>query len=229
MKNVEKMYARWEKLLNQAGDADEIEWTSKEIINSLKSIGWDLDDLSETISIVESNPARFKLSPAEVSTRKRFVSATQSRVTEIRTELTSSDAKSKAAGAKRSALMAGGSGPSSRYAKLEKEAEARNDEFIEDQSQKQELIMREQDTQLAEVSSTVGVLKDMGSRINNELEDQNRLLDELDLEMETTSERLKRTIQRVDKVLAISRDGKQSCMICLLLMVLFILIIVYVS
>lgn len=36
-----------------------------------------------------------------------------------------------------------------------------------------QLIMREQDTQLEEVGQTIGVLKDMGRAIGDELEDQN--------------------------------------------------------
>ena len=37
-----------------------------------------------------------------------------------------------------------------------------------------QLIMRTQDTQLAEVGATIGTLKTMGAAIGDELEDQNR-------------------------------------------------------
>ena len=68
-------------------------------------------------------------------------------------------------------------------------------------------IMRKQDTQLQEVGATVGVLSTMGRTIADELDDQNRLLDEMESEIETTTERLKRTIDKVDKVLAISKGA----------------------
>eukprot|EP00039_Didymoeca_costata_P028303 m.20614 g.20614 ORF g.20614 m.20614 type:complete len:251 (+) comp6897_c0_seq1:305-1057(+) len=233
LKQSEKLYARWqqmlEKISNGGGDKEELDYTTKEVLNGLKSIGWDLEDLSETISIVEASPARFKIDQTEIAARKRFVDQTQRRTNEIKNHVTGSETKQKIASGARSALMSGGTGPASRYAKLEKEAEERNSEFIEDQSQKQQQIIREQDKQLTEVGSSIGVLKTMGTAIGNELEDQNRLLDELDHELETTQDRLKRTIQRVDKVLGISKDGKQSCCICLLILILIILIIVYVS
>ena len=71
-------------------------------------------------------------------------------------------------------------------------------------------IMKSQDTQLGEVGQTIGVLTTMGRAIGDELEDQNRLLDEMESEIESTTQRLKRTIDKVDKVLAISK-GLFSC------------------
>jgi syntaxin 6 len=169
----------------------------------------------------------FQIGGQEMGERKQFITTTTKQVSDIRTHLSSSESKAKVAAGARKALLGGGGGASSRYAKLESEIASSNDEFIQDQGQKQELIMREQDTQLEEVASTMGALKEMGAMIGDELEDQNRLLDEIDEEMDSTSEKLKRTIAKVDTVLAISKDGKQSCAICLLVIVLIILIIVW--
>jgi hypothetical protein len=62
----------------------------------------------------------------------------------------------------------------SRYAKLESDAAAANDDFIDDQAMQQEVIIREQDSQLGEVAQTLGSLRSMGQAIGDELEDQNR-------------------------------------------------------
>lgn len=43
--------------------------------------------------------------------------------------------------------------------------------FIENEYQTQQMVMREQDTQLSEVSQTIGVLKNMGVMIGDELDD----------------------------------------------------------
>jgi len=229
LQQATKLYQRWQQLLDQLGSGagkEDLERTEKDLLSSLKSIGWDLEDLSETISLVEENPTRFKIDSQELTQRKQFVKETTKKVADIRSHIKSSDAKAKVAAGSRKALLGGG-GAASRYAKLEQEAAASNDAFIQDQGQKQELIMQTQDTQLAEVGATIGTLKTMGAAIGDELEDQNRLLDEIDLEMDSTSEKLKRTIAKVDTVLAISKDGKQSCAICLLVIVLIILIIVW--
>lgn len=55
------------------------------------------------------------------------------------------------------------------------------------------------------------------------------LLEDMDQEMNSTQDRLKAVISKVDKTLAISRDGKQSCCICLLIITVFILMMVYVT
>lgn len=229
LRQANTLFQRWQQLVDglaQGGSKDDLERVEKELNTSLKSIGWDLEDLNETVSLVESNPGRFKIGGQEMAQRKQFIKETTKTVSDIRNHLSSSEAKAKVAAGARKSLLGGG-GASSRYAKLESEIASSNDAFIQDQGQKQELIMREQDTQLEEVASTMGALKEMGAAIGDELEDQNRLLDEIDLEMDSTSEKLKRTIAKVDKVLAISKDGKQSCAICLLIIVLIILIIVW--
>ena len=46
--------------------------------------------------------------------------------------------------------------------------------FIDDQQQTQSMIMQEQDQQLEEVGQTIGVLKQMGTMIGDELESQNQ-------------------------------------------------------
>jgi len=59
--------------------------------------------------------------------------------------------------------------------------------------------------QLDEVAETVGVLKQMGHIIGNELDEQAELLDDFENEMENTSQRLVRTLAKVDKALNITK------------------------
>lgn len=100
---AQSLHQRWSELLSQAGGAskEELDWTTNELRNSLRSIEWDLEDLDETInilfnhsfhkyllngnikflncfeSIVESNPRKFHLDIAEMSKRKHFISNTR--------------------------------------------------------------------------------------------------------------------------------------------------------
>lgn len=48
--------------------------------NSLRSIEWDLEDLEDTISIVEKNPSKFKIDNKELSSRRHFIDATRDEV-----------------------------------------------------------------------------------------------------------------------------------------------------
>eukprot|EP00037_Helgoeca_nana_P008055 m.72077 g.72077 ORF g.72077 m.72077 type:complete len:250 (+) comp18695_c0_seq1:321-1070(+) len=232
MKQARELYGRWQELAADIGptsDLEEFEWTSKELKKLLKSIGWDLIDLDETVDVVEENPAKFNISQGDLSSRRGFTKKTKAECESIGTALDDGRINQKVTSAKRDALMTGGTGAASRYTKLQENARAENDTFIAGQEQQQKMVMREQDQQLSEVHQTVGVLKTLGEAISTELEDQADLLDEFDGELESTSAKLGRTLTKLDKTLAISKDKKQSCCIVLLFLLMIIMIIVYVS
>ncbi|XP_065275627.1 syntaxin-10 isoform X2 [Emys orbicularis] len=54
------LYERWCELLQETHvvSTEEFDWTTNELRNSLRSIEWDLEDLEETIGIVEANPRK---------------------------------------------------------------------------------------------------------------------------------------------------------------------------
>lgn len=227
-----ELHARWTKLYNALGptsNTDDFEFVTKELTTTLKSIEWDLEDLSETITIVEDAPHRFKIGPDEIASRKEFVSSTKKKAGAIKAEINHPDVKRKLGDVKRSGLLSGGNGAAGRYAKLNDNIKKENDNFIGGQEQAQSMIMKEQDQQLDEVTDTIGILKEMGRTIGDELDEQADLLDDFEGDMDNTQQRLMRTLGKVDRALSISKDGKQSCAICVLIVVLIILIIVYVS
>nr|XP_040040114.1 syntaxin-6-like isoform X1 [Gasterosteus aculeatus aculeatus] len=82
---AQSLHHRWSELLQEGGGAskEEMDWTTNELRNSLRSIEWDLEDLDETISIVESNPKKFNLDAAELSKRKAFITTTKHTVKNI--------------------------------------------------------------------------------------------------------------------------------------------------
>eukprot|EP00041_Stephanoeca_diplocostata_P036465 m.1333534 g.1333534 ORF g.1333534 m.1333534 type:complete len:248 (-) comp24871_c0_seq8:3132-3875(-) len=226
------LFKRWQQLLGDLGptsDTEEFEWVSKEIGKNLKSISWDLDDLNETITIVENDPAKFQIGVSEINSRKAFVKETAAECDRIKRAVNDPSVKTKLETAKRSNLLTGGTGAASRYEKLEDQIRKENDTFIDGQSQRQDMIMKEQDTQLTEVGETIGVLRNMGNVISDELDDQQVLLEDFEYEMDSTSARLGRVVTKLDKTLHISKDPKQSCCICLLFIVLVIMIVVYIS
>lgn len=54
MNAAQSLHHRWgELLLQEAGASkEELDWTTNELRNSLRSIEWDLEDLDETINIL---------------------------------------------------------------------------------------------------------------------------------------------------------------------------------
>ncbi|XP_063394248.1 syntaxin-6 [Cydia fagiglandana] len=76
------LYLRWQEISKApvAPNSPEVEWTSTELRNALRSIEWDLEDLEDTISIVEKNSSKFKIDNKEISDRRTFIEATKQEV-----------------------------------------------------------------------------------------------------------------------------------------------------
>lgn len=91
---VRTLYARWQELLNDPRKAggDEFNWTTNELKNNIRSIEWDLEDLDETIGIVEANPRKFNMDMSELSKRKLFVKQTRDDINSIKEHLNSPQA-----------------------------------------------------------------------------------------------------------------------------------------
>lgn len=54
MNTAQGLFQRWTELLQDPSIAtrEEIDWTTNELRNNLRSIEWDLEDLDETINIL---------------------------------------------------------------------------------------------------------------------------------------------------------------------------------
>ncbi|XP_065828933.1 syntaxin-6-like [Oscarella lobularis] len=237
IKNAEGLYQRWKELLANPSTAggQEYDWVTQELKNGIKSIEWDLEDLEETIRAVERNPEKFRIDAREITTRKAFVTETKQKVKAVRDDLNSAATKSKVEQTKRKDLMGGNGGAASassskgRYARLDNELERNNQDFIEDQFQQQQTVMKEQDEQLELVGQSVGVLKQMGEQIGNELDDQAVMLDDLDQDLDNTQSKLTGVRKTVDRVIKMADDKKQCCIIITLIVVVLIIVILFVA
>ncbi|XP_036877013.2 syntaxin-6 isoform X1 [Manis javanica] len=174
------LFQRWTELLQDPSTAtrEEIDWTTNELRNNLRSIEWDLEDLDETISIVEANPRKFNLDATELSIRKAFITSTRQVVRDMKDQMSTSSVQALAERKNRQALL-GDSGSQSwstgtmeKYGRLDRELQSANSHFIEEHQAQQQLIVEQQDEQLELVSGSIGVLKNMSQRIGGELEEQ---------------------------------------------------------
>ncbi|XP_067630163.1 syntaxin-6 isoform X1 [Eurosta solidaginis] len=80
------LYLRWRELSDSSGSA-EVEWTTTELRNSLRSIEWDLEDLEDTISIVEKNPNKFRIDNRELLSRRHFIDNTRDEVKQMKEKM----------------------------------------------------------------------------------------------------------------------------------------------
>lgn len=232
---AQSLYQRWSELLQEGGGAskEEMDWTTNELRNSLRSIEWDLEDLDETISIVESNPKKFNLDAPELSKRKAFITNTRETVKEMKEQMSSPAAVSLDKKNKQALLgERGAQGPiwqpgPDKYSGLDRQLQNANSQFIEEQQTQQQLIAEQQDEQLELVSGTIGVLKNMSERIGMELDEQSVMLDDFSHEMDNTQSRLDNVMKKLAKVSHMTSDRRQWCAIGVLLGILFVVIILF--
>ncbi|XP_028407811.1 syntaxin-6-like [Dendronephthya gigantea] len=232
MNNLSELHEKWKSLLNNPAmvGREEYNLTTSELRNNIRSIEWDLEDLEETIQIVEGNQRKFNLGPEEIESRKNFVKQTKQNLDEVKASVNSPAAQAKVQSSNRQALVGSSSkSTSNKYSRLDQEIERSNQDFIEDQSQQQQLIMESQDDQIQLVGHSVGVLKNMSQRIGDELDEQNVLLDDLGHEVDMTDSRLQQTLQKIEKVLKLADDKKQTYVLIGLIVILVVIVVLFIA
>ncbi|XP_074653794.1 syntaxin-6-like [Tubulanus polymorphus] len=222
------LYQRWCELVNDPNSVskEEFEWTSNELRNCLRSIDWDLEDLDETIGIVEKNPKKFKIDELELVERRQFVTTVRRSVNGMREHMSSPKKKNiNENGHRRQAN--GPSRPQDKYTRLDNEIERANDKYITDTQQQQQMMMNHQDEHLNMIGTSVTVLKDMSHRIGGELDEQAVMLDDFSTEMDHTESRLDQTMKKMAKVLHMSNDRRQWIAIAVLVVILIIVLVLF--
>ncbi|XP_058862889.1 syntaxin-6-like [Acipenser ruthenus] len=223
------LYQRWTELLQEEAlvSKEELDWTTNELRNSLRSIEWDLEDLEETIGIVESNPRKFKIEGDEVAGRRAFVESTRDTVREMKDHISSPSAVAKTERKSCQALLGGGPSrggvQADRYTLLDQDLG--NSRYIEDQQAQQQLIVEQQDEQLELVSGSIRVLKNMSGRIGDELDEQAVMLGEFSEEMDQTSSRMDSVLKKMEKVSHMTSSRRQWCAIAVLAVILVVVLI----
>ncbi|XP_035189383.1 syntaxin-6 [Oxyura jamaicensis] len=228
------LFQRWTELLQDPSIAtrEEIDWTTNELRNNLRSIEWDLEDLDETISIVEANPRKFNLDATELGVRKAFITSTRQVVREMKDQMSNSSMQALAERKNRQALLGDSSSQSwssgpDKYSRLDRELQLANSHFIEEQQAQQQLIVEQQDEQLELVSGSIGVLKNMSQRIGGELEEQAVMLDDFSHELDSTHSRLDNVMKKLAKVSHMTSDRRQWCAIIVLFVILLVVLILF--
>uniref|UniRef100_A0A8C4Q605 Syntaxin 6 n=1 Tax=Eptatretus burgeri TaxID=7764 RepID=A0A8C4Q605_EPTBU len=226
---AQQQCACWRELVMTRGNIRslanrvEVESVSNELRNALRSIEWDLEDLEETIGVVEANPQKFRINAAQMTQRKAFTTQVRQEVKAMKDELSSPEVTAVIERNTRQALTDGTIRIS------EKMENPEHSRFIEDQQTQQELIIDQQDNTLEMVSGSIGVLKHMSTQIGEELDEQAVMLDEFSHEMESTQSRLDTTLRKMAKLSHMTNDRRQWCAIGVLLVIMVVLLILFLA
>ncbi|XP_069169105.1 syntaxin-6 isoform X3 [Procambarus clarkii] len=236
------LYQRWGELQEDGviiTSKEELDWTNTELRNALRSIEWDLEDLEETIGIVEKNPRKFKIDGGELASRRTFIEHTKEEVKSMkeRLNLTKKDRDVTARQVPEPVGPVDDNSPlkmpqvvthgATRYSRLVNEADSPNSEFVERTLAQQQMIMNQQDGHLDQIASSMGTLKNMSRQIGQEVDEQAVMLDDFGHEMETTQSKMENTLSKMAKVMHLSNDRRQWAAIGALSGVLAVVLILF--
>ena len=79
---TEDIFNRWKDIHSKPylGSVQELGQLTKQLRERLKGVEWDLEDLDETVKVVESNPERYRVETEELNRRKGFILKSSTRV-----------------------------------------------------------------------------------------------------------------------------------------------------
>lgn len=236
------LYIRWQDISKTPAIASssEVEWTSTELRNALRSIEWDLEDLEDTISIVEKNSSKFKIDNKEICDRRTFIEATKQEVKVMKNKINLNRNRDND-GTAREPLL-GEDSPNNfpnvwsstpkytKYSKLANSVDSpsRFDLYDNDIMSMQGKMLADQNEQLQVISKSVGSLKTVSTQIGIELDEQADMLDDLNADLENTDSKLDSAVKKIAKVFHMTNDQRQWMAMGILFTILFLIILLFI-
>lgn len=228
MDRLRGLHQDWKRLLQTEDTArsQRFQQMHQEITGELEQLGLDLDDIHATISMVEGNRNTFQLSDAELQSRKRFVTDSRRTLEDLQKDVNGPQTRAKLENDKKALLSSAASSARTREER-QRSAMQENQAFLDRQRQQQTQLRAQQDEDLEMLSLSAQRLGNTAQIINVELKEQQKMLEELDEDIDKEAEKLNFVMKRMGKLLKTS-DSKQLCLIiglsCLVVVLLFLVI-----
>ncbi|KAJ6292605.1 hypothetical protein OIU78_024729 [Salix suchowensis] len=178
---LQSSFHQWERISCDTGAQVHL---TKELLAACESIEWQVDELDKAISVAARDPSWYGIDEAELEKRRRWTSTARTQVGNAR--------KAVVAGREvnisvRRELMRM---PDSQQTDKSNQYTQDNDDLIQSESDRQVLLIKQQDEELDELSASVERIGGVGLTIHEELLAQEKIIDDLGMEMDSTSNRL---------------------------------------
>ncbi|BHF58355.1 Syntaxin-6 [Sparganum proliferum] len=238
-------YEAWKnEVLSKSVDIKTVETALRQTI---RNIEWDLEDLQETVLIVEKNPTKFFISEDELHSRQAFLHNVKVIVRRVKDNLADPRDLNSRRRSVSFEIPAHTTVNGTVYRRAEKNNEstpahkpgtARPLGLTEQHKTRsnpstsadsllfdQRLLLQEQDAHLDQLGNSISRLKDISHRMGGELGDQVALLDTFGEEMTQTESKLDNAMMRAARILHLDSDRSQWWAISVLFLTLLIIIV----
>ncbi|CAN1123507.1 SYP61 [Linum perenne] len=210
-------FQQWERLPSNSGDRVNL---SKELLANSESIEWKVDELDKAISVAARDPSLYGIDHVELENRRIWTSSARTQVGNVKRSVV---AGTTSMNGMRRELMRLQNSPQPVASNQYRD----NDDFIQSESDRQFLLIKQQDEELDVLSASVERIGGVGLTIHEELLSQEKIIDDLGNEMDSTANRLDFVQKKVAMVMK-KASFKGQLMMILFLVVLFIILFVLV-
>ncbi|KAK5803309.1 hypothetical protein PVK06_030954 [Gossypium arboreum] len=219
---LQSSFHQWERV--PGGTGEQVHLT-KELLANCESIAWQVDELAKAISVAARDPSWYGINEVELENRRRWTSNARLQVADVKRTIGAGKENDNSASVIRRELMRL---PNSQQPDISDHYSAKNnDDFVASESDRQMLLLKQQDEELDELSTSVKRIGGVGLTIHEELLAQEKILDELGTEMDSTKNRLDFVQKKMGMVMK-KAGAKGQIMIIIFLLVLFIILFILV-
>ncbi|KAL7209059.1 hypothetical protein ACSBR1_030749 [Camellia fascicularis] len=227
--SIDKLLSTFHKWERIPADSQEQQKLTKELLVGCESIEWQVDELDKAISVAARDPSWYGIDEAELDKRRRWTSTARTQVGNMKKKVVAGNelddiSTSNVNGMRRELMRMPNSHQTDRSSQY---AAQDTDDFISSESDRQLLLIKQQDEELDELSASVERIGGVGLTIHEELLAQEKIIDVLGMDMESTTNRLDFVQKKVGMVMK-KAGAKGQLMMILFLVVLFIVLFVLV-
>mmetsp|Transcript_28121 Transcript_28121/g.45595 ORF Transcript_28121/g.45595 Transcript_28121/m.45595 type:complete len:234 (+) Transcript_28121:75-776(+) len=211
LKNAKSAFDRW-RILPDNKEASNLR---RDLLEELRNIESDVIELNDTVNVVESDRSTYRLEDGEIFSRKQFIDGCRRTIQELRVGLNvpktapQPSSNSASSGSSRTPAPRPGASPDA------------------DVQHRQQLLERQTDEHLDELSRGVQRVHEIGIAIGDRVVEQSRLLDDTNEQATEAHDRLKYVSKALDSLLKDTSKGK-LCTIGILVVIVIVLLFLVV-
>lgn len=213
---------RFQDMVRSAqNNAPQLKELRRTLVTDIRAADRAHKDLRASVANVDKNRAQFPtIKDAELDSRKAFVNDTQKTLKQVKMGIESEAAKRKMDDDANKSRQVG---LDESHQAMSAAMEKGNNRFIESQRLQTKEMIDQQDVALESLGQAVDILNDMGSTINVELKEQDKMLNNLSGDMTDAEGKMNMVNHYLTKLLK-TKDGCQYGTIVVLAIILLILV-----
>ncbi|KAI9458607.1 t-SNARE [Lactarius psammicola] len=228
LQTAEQLRASFLRIRSTAHDGnEELEWSRNELKATLSALDADLEDLEQSVKIVESTGARmFGLDDREVIQRRRYVSHVRNEIEKMRSEVEGRQPSDSVSHHPSSHSRVGKHyGSNTRSPVSGADHEPRDEDHQAQWArQEQQMMLQQQDQTINSIAGTLNTIAQQAGLMGSEISEHNEMLDDLDRNVDRTDSKLSDAVRKMRKFVREAEETKSGWCIAILIVVLLMLL-----